>query len=237
MHQTIKPNSKRMTRSRGAKGNARNTLTIIPKQLTDKTYVVMRSTAHTTLVNAGFPWDGANTILHPYYGINNIAGSVDNSWGLGSLQGSSSTEGFLINTLFLKAKIKFSLANLEAFEVVVNFLPTPNSAKSLLGANYNSPLETRPKCISVHLSKAGVTGSVKEVTFEIDIPELEGFSRTQFESNSLYYGTATSIGTNYSSYYIQNFGWQLPNQVLGVSCRLTTEFFVKLIQSNVLLNE
>jgi len=226
-----------MTRSRGANGNARNNQIILPRQLTDKTYVIMRSTAHTTLVNSGQVWDGANTILHPYYGINNIAGSIDNSWGLGSLQGSSSTEGFLINTLYIKAKVHFWLANLDMYEAVVNFLPTPNSAKSLLGANYNSPLETRPKCISVHLSKAGVAGSVKEVTFEIDIPKLEGFTQSQFESNSLYYGTATSIGTNYSSYYIQNFVWQGQTMTNGVSARVTTEFLTKLIQANVLLNE
>jgi len=233
----IKPNRKRMTRSRGANRNARNSEKNITRSLIDRTVCLIKSVSHLVLNNVGGIAAGVMTPLHPNYGVGGINGGQDTTWNLASIvYGSNAGSGLFINFSLLKAKLTFRLRNGDAIGILFTILPVSNSNVGAIAANYLKNLSNIPSAKRVYLSKAGVTGDTKTFKMTIDVPKLEGYSKSQYESNPQYYATSASIGGYYSAYYIQaltdNLSTVLAN---GTNVEVEAEYMVRCIQSNLKL--
>lgn len=174
----------------------------------DHIFTQMSSNFIATQTQAG-PTAGAEAKLHPALGLP-AGGSSSWTQYLSSLvkSGGSGTIGFFRSLIIRKIKITIVLQNLDTVAKIMNFVAVPFASSGSFGGNYAQNLMSyrlvKPK--TVFLSKAGVAGDTKKVSFTLFPWQIEGFESYQtYASNSSYYAPETGVGTNYTSLYCQQF--------------------------------
>jgi len=225
----LKPNRKRMTRSRGAKNNAKNNSKQIIPDAFKVDIVKLRSVYSTTLNGGGTPRVYKEWKIHPNYGFPDN-GSVLSSYGLNSIMGSS-TSGLYITMKVKHIKVSCMISNLDVFAKIVSFLPI---AYATSGVSITNILMDNPHAKSFILAPKGSGGDTKNFLINVFPWQIEGLKNFDiFSAIQNYWCTNTTVGAQYS---VVGFGVQSlddsTTMTNGVALTTVLESFVQATTNN-----
>lgn len=220
-----------MTRRRARKVTLERPLKSFDPDLSN--IVVTRSSGSYAFAHAVTAFFGQVTTIHPVYQISNTSvldQKFTTFFGTG-------TGNIMTKFTIKKVRYKLYLDNLNGIAIRINIIPVSSYGSSGIGSNSIICLDTHKFCKSLILSKAGVTGSVKSIVLEFEPWKIEGFkSYSAFQSNSQYWQNIGSVGTQYSSFYVQGYTSDVSSSpTTGVNCTCTAEFTLDAIQPNLVV--
>jgi hypothetical protein len=147
----------------------------------------------------------------------------------------TSTSNVLTKFTIRKARYKLTFDNLNGIAIKINVVPVSSYGSGTIGANSIIALDIHKFCRSLMLAKAGVTGSVKTIIVDFEPWKIEGFSSYElFRANSQWWQNIGSVGTQYTSFYVQGYTSDVSSSpTTGVNCTCTAEFTLDGVQPNL----
>jgi len=221
-----------MTRSRaGRKGKntqENSSASSIPDAFLIR-FAHIRSVYTTTLHSSSLPRTYNEWKIHPNYGFPDN-GSINSSYGLNSLIGSSTT-GLYISQKIRKVKVTIDIQNLDTLAKTVAILPIPYAST---GVSVTNILMDNPHAKTWFLAPKGSGGDTKRLTFVVEPYKIEGLKSFDiYSAIQNYWCTNTTVGAQYS---VVGFGVQSIDDSTsltnGVSLTTVVESWSEVSQNN-----
>jgi len=191
----------------------------------------VRTTSSYAFAHAVTAFFGQVTTIHPVYGISNTS-NLDQK--MTYLFGNGISNSLLKFTI-REVKVKLVFDNLNGIAIKINVIPVSTYGSAGIGANSIIVLDVHQYCKSLVLAKAAVTGSVRTMNLKFVPWKIEGFNDyNSYKSQIQFWQNIGSVGTQYSSFYVQGHTSDLTSSpASGVNCVATMDFILDAIQPNL----
>jgi hypothetical protein len=219
-----------MTRRRARRGTSKIPHEFFPKF---NNLIITRSSGNYQFVHGVTAFFGQVTTIHPVYQVSNTS-PLDQK---GTILIGTGVNNLYTKFTIRKVKYKFYFDNLNGIAIRINIIPVSSYGSSGIGANSIICLDIHKFCKSLILSKATVTGSVKSIELTVEPWKVEGFKDYKtFQGNNQWWQNIGSVGTQYTSLYIQGYTSDLiSSPSTGVNCTCTAEFYLDAVQPNLVV--